>query len=58
MGIYMSDDLGTLGVEIIILLLDATLSACLVLPEISVCAQLGQTLRNEAASGCFAFPPS
>lgn len=54
----MNNDLKILDVEIIILLLDATLSACLVRPQISVCAQPGQTLRNEVAPGCFVFPPS
>jgi len=57
-GIYMSNDLRILDVEIIILLLDAALSACLVLPQISVCIQQGQALRNEALSRCFAFPVS
>lgn len=54
----MNNDLWILDVEIIILLLDNTLSACLVLPQISVCGKLGQALRNEAASRCFAFLPS
>lgn len=39
--IYIHNDLGILDVEMIILLLAAMLSACLALPQISVCAQLG-----------------
>ena len=57
MGICMNSGLRIHDVEIIIFLLDATLSACLVLPQIALCGQLGQAFRNEAASGCFAFPP-
>lgn len=52
----MSNGLGLLNVEIIVLLPDGTLSACLVLPQISVCAKLGQALRKEFPSGCLAYP--
>jgi len=51
----MSNGLGLLNVEIIVLLPDATLSACLVLPQISICAKLGQALRKESPSVGLAY---
>lgn len=57
MGIHVSNDLEIHDMEIIIVVLHG-LSACLVLPQIFVCAKVGQALRNEATSRCFAFPPS
>lgn len=57
MGIHVNNDLDIHDMEIIIVVPDS-LSACLVLPQIFACAKLGQALRNEAASRCFAFPPS
>lgn len=52
----MSNGLGLLNVEIIVLPPDATLSARLVLPQIPVCAKVGQALRKESPSGCLAYP--
>lgn len=57
MGINVNNDIDIHDMEIIIVVLDS-LSAYLVLPQTFAFAKLGQTLRNEATSRCFAFPSS